>query len=640
MAGGGGSSRGAQARGRRKRQTPALPLDVLADIAARSVDPATVVRCAATCRDMRRRAADESFRRRLRLRHTAGRFVLPLLRGHLMGPTHRRKDEQYMVDTAAAAATTRLTSLVFPPPPTPPIDGAPLEMETFEPFFLPYMGQGRSCSSAGSLSSPSRGSPAHLPGHQNIIAMGSATRKSRYDEDRGDDSNTMALGHPDHRLVPRQAATAMATPSRREERRQEAAGNARRRRFLWTCWQRSRRAPSTQPPSSASPPRAGTCAADESFRRRRRLRHTGGRFVLPLLRGHLTGPTHGLGISLSDGETDKQYLIDTTAAAKLTRLVFHPTPQGSPHETFEPLDSRGGLILLAVSDNNNHHYYQERRHLRVCDPVTRHSHTFPLGNPPPLNGSSFVLLVGDQCQFQVLEAKLTLSPYDRSARCLRIRTFTSEHGGVWGPRTRIPTPSLDGGLYYDYELPLAQHSKPLVVGDVVHWLCLTQNGSYVLMLHVGATPSPRARVTTLPASFPRGATPSCYADSGYSYLLATATAAGSPVVLVADDQKISAWQQSKETKIWKQRPWTVIDSVGGEVATSPRPLQVKLVCLAETSGAVLIRIYDCGFFWLDLQSKAIVRQFSDPRVQHDQVYCSLEMRLSSWVPTFSCSGTL
>nr|CAB3455243.1 unnamed protein product [Digitaria exilis] len=251
---------------------------------------------------------------------------------------------------------------------------------------------------------------------------------------------------------------------------------------------------------------AATCrdmrrrAADESFRRRRlRLRHTGGRFVLPLLRGHLTGPTHGLGISLSDGERDKQYLIDTTAAAmatKLTRLVFPPTPQGSPHETFEPLDSRGGLILLAVRDNSNHHYYQERRHLRVCDPVTRHSHTFPLGQPPPLNGSSFVFLV--------LEAKLTLSPYDRSARCLRIRIFTSEHGGVWGPRTRIPTPSLDGGLYSDYELPLAKHSKPLVVGDVVHWLCLTQNGSYVLMLHVGATPSPRARVTTLPASFPRG----------------------------------------------------------------------------------------------------------------------------------------
>ncbi|KAF8679410.1 hypothetical protein HU200_045754 [Digitaria exilis] len=487
----------------------------------------------------------------------------------------------------------------------------------------------------------------HLPGHQNIIAMGSATRKSRYDEDRGDDSNTMALGHPDHLLVP---PILFETTTRRpilarssfvptlDPAGCDGDGDA-------VSGRRKRQTPALPldvlaeiAARSVDPTTLVRFAA--TFRRRRRLRHTGGRFVLPLLRGHLTGPTHGLGISLSDGETDKQYLIDTTAAAKLTRLVFPPTPQGSPHETFEPLDSRGGLILLAVSDNNNHHYYQERRHLRVCDPVTRHSHTFPLGNPPPLNGSSFVLLVGDQCQFQVLEAKLTLSPYDRSARCLRIRTFTSEHGGVWGPRTRIPTPSLDGGLYYDYELPLAQHSKPLVVGDVVHWLCLTQNGSYVLMLHVGATPSPRARVTTLPASFPRGATPSCYADSGYSYLLATATAAGSPVVLVADDQKISAWQQSKETKIWKQRPWTVIDSVGGEVATSPRPLQVKLVCFVETSGAVLIRIYDCGFFWLDLQSKAIVRQFSDPRVQHDQVYCSLEMRLSSWVSTFTCSGTL
>uniref|UniRef100_K4A390 F-box domain-containing protein n=1 Tax=Setaria italica TaxID=4555 RepID=K4A390_SETIT len=56
---------------RRHRQAASLPLDVIADIAARS-DPATLVRCAATCSDLRGRVDDPGFR--LRLRH-ADRFV-------------------------------------------------------------------------------------------------------------------------------------------------------------------------------------------------------------------------------------------------------------------------------------------------------------------------------------------------------------------------------------------------------------------------------------------------------------------------------------------------------------------------------------------------------------------------------------
>jgi hypothetical protein len=46
--------------------------------------------------------------------------------------------------------------------------------------------------------------------------------------------------------------------------------------------------------------------------------------------------------------------------------------------------------------------------------------------------------------------------------------------------------------------------KVLVVGDVVHWLCLTDVGSYVLMLHVTAT---RVSEMALPASFPRREAP-------------------------------------------------------------------------------------------------------------------------------------
>nr|CAB3458882.1 unnamed protein product [Digitaria exilis] len=114
MVGGGGgvSSLGAQAGGRPKRQTPPLPLDILLEIAARS-DPATLIRCAATCRDMRRRAADPAAT--FRLRHTGGRFVLPLLRGHLTGPTYRPTgdDHQYLLDTTAAMAT-KLTTARLP----------------------------------------------------------------------------------------------------------------------------------------------------------------------------------------------------------------------------------------------------------------------------------------------------------------------------------------------------------------------------------------------------------------------------------------------------------------------------------------------------------------------------------------------
>jgi hypothetical protein len=92
-------ARGNRQGGRRKHQTAWLPLDVIAAMAVRS-DVATLVRCAATCRDARRRIADDpNFRGRLRLRQS-DRFVFPLLRGHL-------------VDTTADA--TRLTKATFGP---------------------------------------------------------------------------------------------------------------------------------------------------------------------------------------------------------------------------------------------------------------------------------------------------------------------------------------------------------------------------------------------------------------------------------------------------------------------------------------------------------------------------------------------
>jgi hypothetical protein len=56
-----------------------LPADLLLEISARS-DPVTLVRCAATCKVLRRQIADPAFHPHLRLLH-ADRFVPTLLRG-------------------------------------------------------------------------------------------------------------------------------------------------------------------------------------------------------------------------------------------------------------------------------------------------------------------------------------------------------------------------------------------------------------------------------------------------------------------------------------------------------------------------------------------------------------------------------
>ncbi|RLN36257.1 hypothetical protein C2845_PM03G15460 [Panicum miliaceum] len=85
-----------------RHQAPSLPLDVVLAIAARTDEP-TLVRCAATCADARRRLADDdpaNLRARLRLRHADGRFVLPLLRGDLVHvhDSYRRTSDMYMVD--------------------------------------------------------------------------------------------------------------------------------------------------------------------------------------------------------------------------------------------------------------------------------------------------------------------------------------------------------------------------------------------------------------------------------------------------------------------------------------------------------------------------------------------------------------
>ncbi|CAN6353222.1 unnamed protein product [Urochloa humidicola] len=84
--------------------TSSLLLDLILDIAARS-NPATLVRCAAACKELRRHIADPAFRHRLRLRRSDNCFVPSLLRGHLVVRHFGVNDELHLVDTTSPYVT-------------------------------------------------------------------------------------------------------------------------------------------------------------------------------------------------------------------------------------------------------------------------------------------------------------------------------------------------------------------------------------------------------------------------------------------------------------------------------------------------------------------------------------------------------
>jgi len=183
----------------------------------------------------------------------------------------------------------------------------------------------------------------------------------------------------------------------------------------------------------------------------------------------------------------------------------------------------------------------------------------------------------------------------------------------------------------------------LVVGGAVHWLCFTDEEGFVLKLRVRAAAAPRLTVTKLPESFPY--------ESRWNLrrLMATMEAGGSPAVLVADKERISAWTQSKHSARWNHHPQVVIEckaiagflgNVAGERMWR-QIQQVNLVWFAERSGIVLIKVhdyYDYCFCWLDLQTKQIVNCSSDPYIRYKDVHCPCEMDLSTWVPSFGATS--
>ncbi|KAL6642416.1 hypothetical protein ACP70R_020597 [Stipagrostis hirtigluma subsp. patula] len=350
--------------------------------------------------------------------------------------------------------------------------------------------------------------------------------------------------------------------------------------------------------------------ADQAFRGRLRLRHAD-RFVPSLLRGCLV-------------DWNKEiHLLDTTSPYT-TRVLsaaasfFAPPSSGgepSPGLTCKLVASRDGLLLLRTADPP---------HGKLCvrSAATGRSQTLP---PEPAFDGQYVLLVGGDGDggvvgrpFQVLKASMEFS---NRHPCLQTQTFSSEHG-TWGPYTEIPTPGVHGSW-------LRHLSKPLVAVDALHWLCLTDAAGYVLKLHVGAG---LVTSTKLPASFGRTVIPHTRAQQ---IALAAMSVGGNPVVLVADTRKISMWTRPERSARWRERPQVVIDNEAILEFTqmSGWPGTPRLEWFAEKSGIVLIRSHHCGYLWLDLQSREIIRWFSVPSDFENDVNCPYE-DLSSWFPTF------
>ncbi|TVU37386.1 hypothetical protein EJB05_10698, partial [Eragrostis curvula] len=387
---------------------------------------------------------------------------------------------------------------------------------------------------------------------------------------------------------------------------------------------------------------AATCravrrrVADPTFWRRLRLRHAD-RFVPSLLRGHLI-----MGYKEKSISSIEMQFVDTTTADATARPLttvegFLPRTDGKTSRRYEHVASHDGLLLVR-SSNYQSPYDPD---LCVCNPATGRSRALPAepkfgDEAAPTLWQPYVLLTGDGESdgaggvgrpFQVLKTNLAVSP---NHRFLQIHIFSSETG-MWGPYIKIRTPHLHGSRL------LQRGGNPLVVDGAVHWLCLTDKTSYILKLQVREA---KVTITALPATFPRPAT-SMEKRTLYNYhidyLLVAASPCGSLMVLVADRMKISAWMQEKQTAKWKQKAQDVVknDDIPSEKTHST--FDIRLLWFAERSGIVLVYLICYGFFWLDLRSMEIVRQFKYRAAVYSANDHPYEMHLSSWTPTFSAA---
>ncbi|KAF8726395.1 hypothetical protein HU200_019859 [Digitaria exilis] len=386
-------------------------------------------------------------------------------------------------------------------------------------------------------------------------------------------------------------------------------------------------------------------ADPSSFRGHRRLRlRRGERLVPSLLGGQLVGKWG-----------NDLYIEDTASNLIATGCFCHDIEPCVP----VPVTARDGLVLVRV-----HHPWQPGVNatvdLRVCCPSTGRVHSLP-PCPSKFKGQ-FVLLVGDGDggavigrPFKVLNVSSVGAGLGHRIRRHRFeyQTFSSERG-TWGPHTKRWPPHRHGYDYDHCSFPPLPGRHLVVGGSNVYWVYrdrwrnLDDRGRvvgsyYVFKLDVGdgeAEAGMSLTSTTLPPSFriecdhPR---------IGPQQILLAATAAGRPVVvLVANHGRISAWTMSEDGKGWADQPQVVIENEAmtrfGNVHESSSDLgMVQLEWFAERSGVVQVTTKSCGFFWLHLQSRKIIRHFFPGSLYTRS--CPYEIDLSSWVPNLTFNKT-
>ncbi|CAN6330873.1 unnamed protein product [Urochloa humidicola] len=338
---------------------------------------------------------------------------------------------------------------------------------------------------------------------------------------------------------------------------------------------------------------------DPSFRSRR----------LGLRHGERFAPPSSLGQLVCKWDNDVYLEVSNTTVAD---GAMSPVAAGlfnrADNELCLPVGARGGLVLVRVV--SKHKQMGPDGTVRVCDPATRRWQSLP---PGPAFPGQHVLLVGGgsgavgRLSFKVVKVGSVLSKRGQR-QSLLIQTFSSERG-AWGPKIMIPSPFKTSCSSLS-----PKPAKHLVVGDAVYWLCRNYNSFYVFKLDVGN--KARLTKTELPPSFHR----ECglpRTRSSPQVLLATAWVAGSPVVLVANRGRISAWTMMSgghTAAKWTDQPRVVFDNEADiERATDDEPpmgTRVRLEWFAERSGVVLLSMPHRGFFWLDLQSGKIIRHYS------------------------------
>ncbi|OEL38741.1 hypothetical protein BAE44_0000245 [Dichanthelium oligosanthes] len=202
-------------------------------------------------------------------------------------------------------------------------------------------------------------------------------------------------------------------------------------------------------------------------------------------------------------------------------------------ESFEPVVSRGGLVLFRRDADSERGWSRAREQRRLClrNPVTGWCRSIPA---PTVNDQAHVLLAGEDGRSFHLVA-VNLEPLRRYGD-LSFQAFTSAEaedthgskathdGGAWGPVIELSPPE-------DFEKVV--NPTPVVLGRVAHWLFRSYGAYNVLALDVHTA---RTACIDLP--------PESALDSDEiprNQMLLSSTTDGRLSLLAGEETRISVW---------------------------------------------------------------------------------------------------